>query len=122
MSVAFLADKTQSNITLLDLQNAAAGLGIQIQDAREAEDYLHLLQSAEAVMRQIQAEYDYIHPALSPVATIEPRKFSEPKREDNPLNAWRYRFEFVAQNPTSMIIRGKTITIKDNISTRPVHN
>ncbi|KAJ6110872.1 hypothetical protein N7486_003107 [Penicillium sp. IBT 16267x] len=116
MSVAFLADKTQSNLSILELRDAAAGLGIQIQDAQEAEDYLHLLQSAEAVMRLIQAEDDYIHPALSPVITTAPRIFSEPTKEDNPLNAWRHRFELVAQNPTSMILRGKTIAIKDNIS------
>lgn len=107
---------TRSNISIEDLQHAASGLGIQIQDAQEAEDYLHLLQSAEAVMRQIQAEDDYIHPALSPVATIAPRVFLEPKNEDNPLNAWRYRFELVARNPSSMILHGKTIAIKDNIS------
>ncbi|KAJ5524044.1 hypothetical protein N7494_010694 [Penicillium frequentans] len=116
MSVAFLADKTQSKISIKDLQNAASSLGIQIQDAQEAEDYLHLLQSAEAVMRQIEAEDDYIHPVLSPVTTTAPRHFEEPKKEDNPLNAWRHRFELVAQIPTSTTLHGKTIAIKDNIS------
>ncbi|KAJ5641876.1 hypothetical protein N7490_005876 [Penicillium lividum] len=116
MSVAFLADKTQSKISIPDLKNAASSLGVEIPDGQEAEDYLHLLQSAEAVMRQIQAEDDYIHPALSPVPNIAQRTFWEPKKEDNPLNAWRYRCELVASSPSSAMLRGKTIAIKDNIS------
>ncbi|KAJ5919538.1 hypothetical protein N7454_009373 [Penicillium verhagenii] len=116
MSVAFLADKTQSKISLTDLQEAAASFNIQIPDGQEAEDYLHLLQSAEAVIRQVQAEDDYIHPGLSPVVTTAPRVFFEPPKDENPLNAWRYRCDLVASSPSSAILRGKTIAIKDNIS------
>ncbi|KAJ5382027.1 uncharacterized protein N7496_004455 [Penicillium cataractarum] len=116
MSVAFLADPIESNISVKDLQNAATKLGIKIPDGQETEAYLHLLQSVEAVMRRIQSSNDYIHPVLSPVATKTPRTYWEPPKEENPLNAWRFRCEFIAANPVSNLLRGKTIVIKDNIS------
>ncbi|KAF3396200.1 Amidase [Penicillium rolfsii] len=98
------------------LQNAATKLGITIPDGQETEAYLHLLQSAESVMRRIQSSDDYIHPALAPVATTNPRTYWELRKEENPLNAWRYRCELVAAAPISNLLRGKTIVIKDNIS------
>jgi amidase len=133
MSVAFLADPNQyvtddsndyqvaltlfrSNISVEHLQIAATKLGIRIPEGHETAAYLHLLQSAEAVMKHIQSCDDYIHPALSPLATPAPRTFWEPHKEDNPLNAWRFRCELIAANPTSSLLRGKTIVIKDNIS------
>ncbi|KAJ5908702.1 hypothetical protein N7495_001384 [Penicillium taxi] len=115
MSVAFLADKTQSNISVNDLQDAASSLGFKIPE-EDAEDYLVLLQSVEAIMRQVKSEDDYIHPALSPVPTINPRVYWEPEDVSNPLNAWRHRCEFAAASPTTDLLRGKTIAIKDNIS------
>jgi amidase len=133
MSVAFLADPTQyvidnsmgysaelnyvrSSISVEHLQNAAAKLGIQIPDGQETDAYLHLLQSAEAVMRRIQSSNEYIHPSLSPLATTKPRTYWEPGKEENPLNAWRYCCKLMAAEPTSNLLRGKTIVIKDNIS------
>ena len=98
------------------MQNAAEKVGIKIPDGQEAEDYLHLLQSAEAIMKHIENSDDYIHPSLSPVSTVASREYWELKREDNPLNAWRHRCELVATKPTSSILRGKRIAIKDNIS------
>ncbi|KAJ5566702.1 uncharacterized protein N7459_010084 [Penicillium hispanicum] len=116
MSVAFLADKTQSKVSVEDLHHAAASLGIKIPNDSDAADYLHLLQSAEAIMREIESGEDYIHPSLVPTATISPRTYWEPHCEDNPLNAWRYRCELVAANPTSAALCGRTVAIKDNIS------
>jgi amidase len=106
----------RSTISVRDLQNAATKLGIKIPDGQETEAYLLLLQSVEAVMRRIQRSDDYVHPALSPVATTTPRAFWDPPKEENPLNAWRYRCALIAENPTSNLLRGKTIVIKDNIS------
>lgn len=67
-------------------------------------------------MRHIESSDDYIHPSLSPLPTLAPRTYWELQKEDNPLNAWRHRCELVAANPTSSLLRGKTIAIKDNIS------
>ena len=67
-------------------------------------------------MTHIQDAEDYIHPALSPVLTAEPRTFWELDSDENPLNAWRHRCELVAARPTSSLLQGRTIAIKDNIS------
>lgn len=107
--------RARSNFSVKDLQKAASKLGIKIPDGPDAEDYLHLLQSVEAVMKQIQDSEDYIHPSLSPVETARCRTYWEPKAEDNLLNAWRHRCELTAASPTSTALRGKTIAIKDNI-------
>ncbi|EED18356.1 amidase, putative [Talaromyces stipitatus ATCC 10500] len=118
MSIAFLADKSQSKITKDDLKDIAANLNITIQDGPDAEAYLLLLQSMEAVMQRIENSTDYIHPSLSPVSTAKPREYWLPRdrNEQNPLNAWRHRCELVASKPTSRLLQGRTIAIKDNIS------
>lgn len=107
--------RARSDVSIKDLHNAATKLSIEIPDGPDAEDYLHLLQSVEAVMKQIQRSEDYILPSLSPVETVTFRTYWEPQAEDNPLNAWRHRCELVAASPTSTALRGKSIAIKDNI-------
>ncbi|KAJ5088968.1 hypothetical protein N7532_007652 [Penicillium argentinense] len=106
----------RSRISAEELHDAATKLGFKIPDGPEAEAYLHLLQSAEAAMRRIQSDDDYIHPALSPVETKDPRLYWEPAAADNPMNAWKHRCQLIAANPTSTTLRGKTVAIKDNIS------
>lgn len=107
---------TRSQISTQDLRNAAAKVGFEITEGPETEAYLHLLQSAEAVMRRIQSDNDYIHPALSPVETTTDRKYWEPEKKDNPLNAWKHRCELTARTPSSKTLQNRTIAIKDNIS------
>lgn len=107
---------TRSQVSTNDLYDAADRLGFKIPNGPETETYLHLLQSAEAVLRRIQRDDDYIHPALVPVETIIPRRYWEPAREDNPLNAWKHRCEMTARKPTGGTLQGRRIAIKDNIS------
>uniref|UniRef100_A0A093UW83 Amidase n=1 Tax=Talaromyces marneffei PM1 TaxID=1077442 RepID=A0A093UW83_TALMA len=118
MSIAFLADKSKSKVTKGHLKGIASKLNITIQDGPDADAYLLLLQSMEAIMQRIEDGADYMHPALSPVPTIFPREYWLPsdKNEDNPLNAWRHRCELVASKPTNSLLQGRTIAIKDNIS------
>ncbi|KAJ5100635.1 hypothetical protein N7456_006687 [Penicillium angulare] len=116
MSVAFLADQAKSETTKDDLYNAAQKLGFEIPDGPETEAYLHLLQSAEAVMKRIQSDDDYIHPDLVPVETTKPRTYWESASSENPLNAWRHRCDITAADPSSNELRGRKIAIKDNIS------
>jgi amidase len=98
------------------LKDIAAKLNISIPDGPDADAYLLLLQSTEALMKQVEASPDYIHPSLTPLPTTNPREFWLPKREENPLNAWRHCCELVAAQPSSSLLRGRTIVIKDNIS------
>jgi amidase len=107
--------RARSDVSIKNLQDAAFKLGITISDGPDAEDYLNLLQSVEAVMKKIQSSEDYIHPSLSPIETANARSYWGPPSEDNLLNAWRHRCELVAASPTSTALRGKTIAIKDNI-------
>jgi amidase len=106
----------RSTIRVEDLRVAAAELNIEIPHVSDEEDYLHLLQSVDAVMRQIEASEDYLHPALSPVETTHPRTYWQPEIKDNPANAWRYRCELMAASPTSDTLKGRTVAIKDSIS------
>jgi len=138
MSIAFLADKSQSDpssyyayirtttnprihrskVTRGHLKDIASNLNITIQDGPDSDAYLLLLQSMEAIMQRIEDGTDYMHPGLSPVPTTNPRGYWLPqdRNEDNPLNAWRHRCELVASEPTSSLLKGRTIAIKDNIS------
>jgi amidase len=38
-----------------------------------------------------------------------------PEKADNPDNAWAYRFHLAHKSPTSDLLKGKTLCIKDNI-------
>jgi amidase len=91
-------------------------LNIEISHGSDEEDYLHLLQSVDSVMRQIDVSEDYIHPVLSPVETTHLRNYWQPELKDNPLNAWRHRCELKAATPSNDTLRGRTVAIKDNIS------
>lgn len=108
--------KLRSNITAEGLHKAAARLNIKIPDGPDLEGYLQLLRTLEASMRKVEASPDYIHPALSPVPTISDRRYCQPGRHENVLNAWRHRCDLAAAHPTSSTLRGRTIAIKDNIS------
>lgn len=39
-----------------------------------------------------------------------------PEKADNPDNAWAYRFHLAHKSPSSNLLRGKTLCIKDNIT------
>ena len=74
-----------------------------------------LLQSADITVETINQLDDYIDPRLDPVPTQSaPRKYW--KAEQNDLNAWSHRTDLLAQAPTSSLLKGRTIAIKDNMS------
>lgn len=91
-------------------------MGIDIIEQDEAEDYLLLLKSFESVMQHVADGPDYLHPYLVPQPTIEQRTFWKPSFAENPLNAWSHRCKIESSAPTSSLLKGKTIVIKDNIS------
>jgi amidase len=65
------------------------------------------------VIQAVEDGNDYIHPNLQPVETTEPRNYWRP--ESNPLNAWSHRCQLVAKNPTSSLLKGRSIALKDNM-------
>ncbi|KAI1837623.1 hypothetical protein DTO006G1_3101 [Penicillium roqueforti] len=116
MSIVSLSDGSSSSFTAEDLKDVAAQLNFELPNGKDADDYLRLLWSFEAVMKQVEDGSDYIHPALKPQALSTSRSYWKPKPEDNPFNAWSHRCDLRAANPTSDILKGRTVAIKDNIS------
>ncbi|PKY01558.1 amidase [Aspergillus campestris IBT 28561] len=116
MSTVALPSNYQSDITPEYLHQLAARWGITIQPGDEEDSYLLLLQSAEAVHRQIANSPDYLHPALSPTPSVSPRTFWKPSTKANPLNAWSHRCDIRASHPTSTLLRGRKVAMKDHIS------
>ena len=106
----------RSKVTFSDLDAAASARNVAITDETDRADYLLLLQSADAVIQAIDDEPDYIPPELQPVETLEPRTYFRPEAESNILNAWSHRCKIEAKNPTSELLKGRTIALKDNIS------
>lgn len=98
------------------MEELARQLGIEITDSKDAQDYALLLKSFKTVVRGIEDGPDYVHPSLEPHPVDEPRTYWKPATKDNPLNAWSHRCNLKSSNPTSGILQGRTIAIKDNIS------
>lgn len=112
-----LANKRRSSdINGRDLRALAAQLRVETLDSQDAEDYLTLLRSLEAVMKRVDDAPDYIAPELLPHKTLEARRFWRPASEDNPFNAWSHQCDIRSASPTSNLLAGRTIAIKDNIS------
>lgn len=60
---------------------------------------------------------EYIDPRLAPVPTSGgPRQFRPLDAAQNSHNAWSQIAELRAENPTSDLLKGRTIAIKDNMS------
>lgn len=98
-----------------DLLTAANGTGFSIKDQQEQDDYLILLQSADAIIEGIEKEEDYIPPQLQPVETTTDRSYWRPESKDNPLNAWSHRAEIQAKHRSSDLLSGRGIAFKDNV-------
>ncbi|OIW24528.1 amidase signature enzyme [Coniochaeta ligniaria NRRL 30616] len=116
MSIVSLSDGSSSSFTAEDLKDLAAQINAELTDSEDTDNYLRLLWSFEAVMKQIGEGPDYIHPALQPQALSTGRHYWKPSPEDNPFNAWSHRCDLRAANPTSDLLKGRTVAIKDNIS------
>ncbi|KDN70035.1 putative amidase [Colletotrichum sublineola] len=113
--VALASDDTPSVLNEEELHRLAAELGFTIPDSHDAQSYLLLLKSFEAVMLQVDTCDDFVHPALAPVPTTQPRSFWKPNAKDNPLNAWSHRCDIAAAQLTSNLLRGRSVAVKDNV-------
>ncbi|KAI1773860.1 amidase signature domain-containing protein [Hypoxylon cercidicola] len=116
MSVISIGGKNLSTIDKDTVHQLAASLSVEITNADDADDYLVLLRSLESVLQYVEDAPDYIHPELRPQAVVGSREYWKPRDEDNPMNAWNFRCNFVSSNPTSALLRDRTVAIKDNIS------
>ncbi|OJJ96050.1 hypothetical protein ASPACDRAFT_64038 [Aspergillus aculeatus ATCC 16872] len=116
MSTVSLPLNYESALTTEYLRGLAQQWNISFSSEEEEATYLLLLQSAEAVHRQIVDLPDFDHPDLLPLATAEVRQFWKPDFRDNPCNAWSHRCSFRAAHPTSSLLKGRSVAFKDNIS------
>ncbi|KAB5518673.1 amidase signature domain-containing protein [Coniochaeta sp. 2T2.1] len=117
MSIISLSDGSNSTFTAEDLKALAADLNFEFPpDGKDAGNYLRLLWSFEAVMKQVHDGADYIHPALETQPLSTNRHYWKPTPETNPFNGWSHRCNLIAAHPTSAILQGRTVAIKDNIS------
>lgn len=71
-----------SNINENYLRALAAQLHVETLDDKDAEDYLILLRSFEAVLRSIDNAPDYIAPDSLPQKTLEDRIFWQPASKE----------------------------------------
>lgn len=63
----------------------------------------------------VDALPDYVDPRLTPVPTVGGvRQYRKAKQ--NSLNAWSHQAELVAEKPLSDVLKGRKITIKDNVA------
>ncbi|CAH0003410.1 unnamed protein product [Clonostachys byssicola] len=116
MSIVAITEASSSNLISADLQELGVQLGIEISNSEDLDDYLLLLKSFEAVLKEIDHGQDYIHPSLKPQAVSGSRQFWRPGNHENPFNAWSHRCELVSISPVSDVLKNRTIAIKDNIS------
>jgi amidase len=114
MSIVALADGPRQ-VTADELHEIAAKNNITISNKDDEEGYLLLLESLDAVVKQVEALPDYVDPSLEPVAVVGgARKWW--KEERNSRNAWSHRTNLRAEKPTSYLLSGRTVAIKDNAS------
>ncbi|CEJ80714.1 hypothetical protein VHEMI00883 [[Torrubiella] hemipterigena] len=116
MSIVAIPDGRSSAIGREHLKELAARLNFHHMPPNEADDYLTILRSFEAVMDSIDEASDYIPPTLKPQPTTEPRRFWKPEQGSNPFNAWSHRCDLKSSSPISTLLSGHTVAIKDNIA------
>ncbi|KAI0151805.1 putative amidase [Xylariaceae sp. FL1272] len=118
MSIVTLSEDflKKSDITVDDVYRLAGDIGFSIAKPQDAEDYLVLLRSFEAVMNTVQSGPDYAHPSLEPQPCTDPREYWTPTAEQNPFNGWIHRCELKSASPKNALLNGRSIAIKDNIA------
>ncbi|KAH8886168.1 amidase signature enzyme [Thozetella sp. PMI_491] len=95
-----------------DVLSVASDLAFDIPD-HEIDDYAVLLTRMEKNLQQVASLDDY-----QPVPDTEkaPRKnIHFPKPENNTLGAWAWKFDLSSSAPSSTLLQGKTLCLKDNI-------
>lgn len=96
-----------------DVFRLAGEVGFNVQ-ASEVEAYTELLQKAQAAFEAVAALDDY---QPTPNTEAAPRQnVHRPNPVDNPHNAWAWKCHCEHTSPSSTILTGKTICLKDNIA------
>ncbi|KAF2101551.1 putative amidase [Rhizodiscina lignyota] len=92
--------------------SAANGIGVKVADSDYAE-FETLLERMDSALKMV-AEMDDYQP--TPDYEVIPRKdiHLQPK-EENPLSAWAWRFTAASSKPSSDLLKGRTLCLKDNI-------
>lgn len=99
----------------LDILHDVAAKNNFIIAKADEEAFLLGLQSADVTAANVDALPDYVDPRLAPVPTVGGRRQYR-KAQHNSLNAWSHQAELVAEKPVSDVLKGRKITIKDNVS------
>lgn len=90
---------------------------MEVANAGDADDYLVLLRSLESVLQNVRDAPDYIHPELRPQPVLGgSRQYWKPREENNPMNAWNFQCDLTSSDPTTELLKDRTVAIKDNIS------
>ncbi|KAH7024949.1 amidase signature domain-containing protein [Microdochium trichocladiopsis] len=96
-----------------DVARVAAALGYAVAEG-EVDDYVILLGKAKAALEAVDKMDDY---QPEPHYDLSPRQNVHlPERQDNPHGAWAYRCDCVHAKPSSDLLSGKTVCLKDNIA------
>ncbi|KAK9781933.1 putative Amidase signature domain-containing protein [Seiridium cardinale] len=115
-----------------DMLKVSGAVGYEIPD-EHLEDYTTLLGRMKGVLETLSAmdgkcssnPVRTMTPLLilspdytpSPDLTSTPRKNVHfPQKSDNPLNAWAWRCDCTHTSPSSELLKGKTVCLKDNIA------
>ncbi|KAH8673546.1 putative amidase [Xylariales sp. PMI_506] len=100
-------------ITQEEMLNVASAFDYEVPES-DREEYTVLLGKMEKALETISEMDDY-YP--TPDFNLTPRKnIHFPAKEDNPFNAWAWRCECTHESPSSDLLRGKTVCLKDNIA------
>ncbi|CAG8961663.1 hypothetical protein HYFRA_00006200 [Hymenoscyphus fraxineus] len=113
MSLLSVTPAANVNVTEDDVSKIAAKYGYEFKGNEKAE--FTTLLGATCNAMQFVAEMDDYQP--EPDLSLVPREnIYFPEKADNPDNAWAYRFELAHKAPSSDLLQGKTLCIKDNIT------
>ncbi|RDW75971.1 amidase signature (AS) enzyme-4 [Coleophoma crateriformis] len=109
MSMLTVTPKEGINITLDDLLKATNELGYEL-DPAVRDDYTTLLGATFNALQVVSEMEANPEPGFS-----TKRRDPFPRKKDNPDNAWGWRFKLKHKNPSSDLLKDKTICVKDNI-------
>ncbi|ETS80588.1 hypothetical protein PFICI_08117 [Pestalotiopsis fici W106-1] len=96
-----------------DMLKVASAIGFEIPPD-QLDDYTTLLGRMKGALDTLSAMDDY---TPTPDFTLTPRENVHfPDRADNPLNAWAWKCDCAHAQPTSDLLQGKSVCLKDNIA------
>lgn len=96
------------------VKDLVSSAGLQLSDAA-VEDWSTLLGSLDDAIKEVFAAEDYI--PKSDLAKYPRSDIFVPKNaEESDKGGWATRCTVTATTPTSLLLKGKTVAVKDNIS------